>query len=77
MSRQKRQLWRQMAERVGKNLYTTVGGIVAGGLAGAALTVQSGQLTQEAIIAGAAIGAAGALLKDPRFVRRGSDTPDA
>lgn len=56
--------------RVLDNLYTTVGGMVLGAVTGGAMVVHGGQFTKEAVLAGAAVGAAGALLKDPKRIRR-------
>lgn len=58
---------------------TTLAGILLGAGAGAAITVKSGQVTKEALITGAAIGAGGALLKTPTWARiftKARDSPD-
>lgn len=52
-----------------KEYETTLAGILLGAGAGAAITVKSGQVTKEALITGAAIGAGGALLKTPTWAR--------
>lgn len=57
-------------ERIAKNLYTTVTGLVAGAATGAVVTFQSGAVTKEALIAGAAVGFVGALLKDPQWLSK-------
>lgn len=52
-----------------KEYETTLAGVVLGGAAGAALVVKSGQVTKEALLTGAVIGAAGALMKTPTWAR--------
>lgn len=52
-----------------KEYETTIAGIVLGGATGAALSIQNGQISKEAVIAGATIGAAGALSKTPTWAR--------
>lgn len=59
-----------MFERIFKNVYTTAGGLVVGAITGAGMAIQDGQITKEAVIAGAIIGAVGAILKDPEWVKR-------
>lgn len=52
-----------------KEYESTFAGLILGGAAGAGLAVQSGQITKEAVIVGAAIGALGAISKTPTWMR--------
>lgn len=52
-----------------KEYETTLAGILLGAGAGAAMSIQSGQVTKEAVITGASIGACGALMKTPTWAR--------
>ena len=52
-----------------KEYEMTLAGVVLGGAAGAAITAKSGQVTKEALLTGAAIGAVGALMKTPTWAR--------
>lgn len=60
----------KLSERVFKNLYTTIGGMVVGAATGVWMSAQSGQVTKEALITAAAIGAVGALAKNPKWIKR-------
>ena len=61
---------KQIVLRVLGNFRTTVIGIATGAVTGAAAAIYAGQMNKEAVIAGAAIGAAGAWLKDPEWMKR-------
>jgi len=52
-----------------KEYEMTIAGLVLGAGAGAALSLQNGNVSKEAIATGAAIGAAGALSKTPTWAR--------
>jgi hypothetical protein len=52
-----------------KEYETTLAGILLGAGTGAVISIQSGKVTKEALIAGAAIGAGGALMKTPTWAR--------
>lgn len=52
-----------------KEYESTIAGIVLGGAAGAGMSIQNGQISKEAVMVGAAIGAAGALSKTPTWAR--------
>lgn len=52
-----------------KEYETTIAGIVLGGATGAALSIQNGQISKEALLLGAAVGIAGTLSKTPTWAR--------
>lgn len=62
-------------KNVTQHFYTTIAGIVTGAAAGALLAYQSGEVTKEALITGAVIGAIGAVLKDPNWLEKYKSTP--
>jgi hypothetical protein len=59
-----------LKDRILRNLYTTVTGLVTGIVTGVAMTVSTGAVTKETLIVGASIGLLGALLKDPERIKR-------
>jgi hypothetical protein len=52
-----------------KEYESTIAGIILGAGAGAGLSIQQGQINKEAVMIGAAVGAAGALSKTPTWAR--------
>lgn len=63
----------ELKERVLDNLVTTIGGLVAAAMTGVAVAVTTGQTDWRSIGAAAAVAAAGAWLKNPRWI--GSQKP--
>jgi hypothetical protein len=59
-----------MLIRIMNNLVTTVGGLIAGAATGAAYAAYNGEWSKEALIAGAAVGLVGAVVKDPEWVKK-------